>query len=127
MWPSSRMVISIRPVPTATTRTSTSPSPWTSALSSRISTALGQRTRRDIGLHDIGGVEGQPAPGAVELPADGLNVPSDKSGDVGAGLRRHPAGAGQLEQLVDAIVETGNLGESFRRFAASSRDQDCRR
>ena len=43
-------------------------------------------------------------------------MPPDQRGNIGPRLRRDAAGACQLQQLVDAIVEPGNLGQGLRRL-----------
>ena len=119
MRPSSRITISTEPLSTATL-TSTSPAPWTSALSSRISTLWVSALGVTSASADLGSAERQLAPGTVELRGDGMNVSINEGDDIDTGLRGHPTGAGQREQLVDAVVETGNLGEGFCRLPPSS-------
>jgi hypothetical protein len=64
-----------------------------------------------------------------------MHMPRHQRGDVGTRLRCQPAGSCQLQQLVDPIVEAGDLGQRLGRLAASRRiaavgdqfeaDRDC--
>ena len=83
--------------------------------------ALRQCAWSHISLDRVRCDQQEPAPGALELGADSVGVTTDEGGDVNAGARRDAPGTRQFEQLVDAIVEAGNLGQSLRRFSARDR------